>query len=431
MTGYDLSLTTIAQLEHDNISNTKKISFGDSANLDSFSRFRVSTPYTQFENKNTHTHNPTVMKELVSGAGASITYLPNESSVALTIGTASGERIVRQSRHIPYLPGKGKLEILTAVFGVGKPNVSQRVGGFDDDDGLFYEELNGVISIVTRTSTTGSPVDTKIAQSSWNVDKLNGTGESGITLDFTKTQIFLIDYQWLGVGRIRFGFDVDGIIYYCHEIKNANNLDKVYMKTGSLPLRYEIINLGETSNATTLKEICCTSASEGGFETPGLSFGVSNGITTRATSTTKIPILAIRLKNTLNSKENRRTVRFFGASARVSGATHLVELHHIHNPTSITATWVSNGDSSAVEYSTDISAITTTYDHIVKSSYVETGSPGTSSGAASEVSGGIFNEHGLLTQNITSDNSQLFVVYAQTLTGTGTVLASIEWLEFE
>ena len=119
------------------------------------------------------------------------------------------------------------------------------------------------------------------------------------------------------------------------------------------------------------------------------------------------------------------------ASARVAGATHLIEIHHIHGPTSITATWVSNGDGSAVEYSTDISAITPTHDHIIKVGYVETASPGTSSAGAGEVSGGIFNEHGLITQNITSDNSQIFVVYAQTLTGTGTALASIEWLEFE
>lgn len=371
------------------------------------------------------------MKESTNGVGASISFLSDESAVSLTVGTVSGEYAIRQSRHIPYIPGKSQQTFSTAVMAEAKENVVQRIGYFDEDDGLFFELNGSGLSVVVRTSTSGSAVDTGVSQSNWNIDTLDGTGPSKKTLDITKSQIFVIDFQWLGVGRIRYGFDIDGILYYVHEIFNANNLDKVYMKSGSLPLRYEIRNTGTSASETSLKEICCTCNSEGGFQIPGLSYSMSNKAVARDTTTTLSPILAIRLKSIFNGKKNRRTIRFTSSSALVTGATHYLELHHVHNPSSITASWVDVNSQSGVEYSVDVTAITGNPSHVIKSGWAVTGSPGSSSAGISGLESGIVNEHGLVTQNIDSDNSQIFAIYARTLTGTGTAYAEMEWLEFE
>lgn len=209
-------------------------------------------------------------------------------------------------------------------------------------------------------------MDTFIPQSSWNIDKLDGTGISGKTLDITKSQIFLIDFQWLGVGRVRFALDIDGRITPIHEVNNANSLGIVYMKTPTLPVRYEVVNTGTSTSTTTLEQICCSVSSEGGYQIPGIEFSAGHGITRRAV-TARVPILAIRLKNAFpTGKPNRRTIRFIDFSATVLTNDTYIELRHLHNPSAITATWTDVDDSSGVQFSTDISAVTPTHSHLVQ-----------------------------------------------------------------
>jgi len=220
----------------------------------------------------------------------------------LTVGTVSGEKVIRQTkRYIRYQPGKGQFVAMTGVIGSLKSNVRQRVGQFDDDNGLFFEQDGTNLKVIRRTKTSGSAVDNAVNQASWNIDKLDGTGKSGITLDLSKSNIVIIDYQWLGVGRVRMGFDIDGYVYYCHQFLNANNLDDVYMTTANLPLRYEIENTGTAASPTTLRQICACIASEGGFE---LERGIIHSVNTGTTSvnlTTEIPILSITPKANFGS----------------------------------------------------------------------------------------------------------------------------------
>jgi len=170
------------------------------------------------------------------------------------------------------------------------------MGYFDDNNGLFLECNADVINLVRRTSTGGSPSDNPYPQSSWNLDKMDGTGPSKITLDFTKTQILVIDFEWLGVGRVRFGFNVNGITYYVHELLNANNLATVYMSTPNLPLRYQIINDG-SGVASSINCICSAVSSEGGKEEVATNAYVSTGnASVTATKNVTNAILAARLK---------------------------------------------------------------------------------------------------------------------------------------
>jgi len=83
-------------------------------------------------------------------------------------------------------------------------------------------------------------VETKVAQSAFNIDRLDGTGPSGYNLDLSKMQMFFIDYSWYGAGTIRWGIRAtDGNVIYCHRMANNNVNSEAYMRSGNLPARYE------------------------------------------------------------------------------------------------------------------------------------------------------------------------------------------------
>ena len=141
-----------------------------------------------------------------------------------------------------------------------------RMGLFDDNNGIFLQRSNNTISLVVRSNVSGSPSDSNYAtQANWNIDKMDGTGLSGLTLDFSKSQILTFDFEWLGVGCVRVGFVVDGNVFYCHQFNHANNITGVYMSTPNLPLRYQIENTG-SGIASSIECICCAVLSEGEIE---------------------------------------------------------------------------------------------------------------------------------------------------------------------
>jgi hypothetical protein len=146
-----------------------------------------------------------------------------------------------------------------------------------------------VIDIASDTSLTISPsyrgttnvtygivsktVDTKIPQSSWNLDKCDGTGPSGFNIDLTKMQMFYIDFSWYGAGFIRWGVrGPDGGIIYCHKQANNNANNEAYMRSGNLPGRYESITQPPTTIITSSIATTDTTvgiASTAGFPSSG------------------------------------------------------------------------------------------------------------------------------------------------------------------
>jgi len=240
------------------------------ASVDAFGRLRVSNPYTLFDSQNRY-QKDTQFNETLTGSGTS-TYVANESSVDLAVTTASGDKVVRQTNRVfPYQPGKSLEVLATFVMNAGKTNLRQRVGYFNTDNGVFFQVSGTTNSFVLRTNTSGTPSDVRtVNQADWNGDKLDGTGASGLTLDITKAQILYMDFEWLGVGSVRCGFIINGQIIICHTFNNANDIDKVYMTTAILPIRYEIENTGAAASASTLTQICSSVISEGGYDRNGL-----------------------------------------------------------------------------------------------------------------------------------------------------------------
>lgn len=233
--------------------------------LDAFGRFRVSAPFTLFDSA--HRYQDNGLFDTATTGTASAVHATDTSTVALNVSTGSGDQVIRETKRVfPYQPGKSLLILNTFVMNEAKTGLRQRVGYFGAENGIFIEQDGTTINLVKRSYITGSAVDTKIAKANWNGDKLDGNGESGFTLDLTKSQIFWVDIEWLGVGSVRCGFVINGRYVVCHTFHHANLLDSVYMTTAILPIRYEITNTAATASASVLKQVCSTVISEGGYE---------------------------------------------------------------------------------------------------------------------------------------------------------------------
>jgi len=232
---------------------------------DAFGRLRVSNPLTIFDSSNVMSKG-TQYDESTTGS-ATVTYTANKSTVNLNCTEASGDKVIRQTKRVmSYQPGKSLLTFNTFVMNAQTENLEQRVGSFDADNGIFFEDTGTGYQIVRRSYTSGSSVDDPITQANWNGDKLDGTGASGYTLDPTKASILFTDYEWLGMGSVRVGFVIDGKFITAHTFLNANNLSTVYMQTANLPIRYEIeVTSALAAGTYTLQQVCSSVISEGGY----------------------------------------------------------------------------------------------------------------------------------------------------------------------
>lgn len=285
----------------------------DTGDIDAFGRARVSEPFNVFDMQFNYDLQPLFFEESATGTG-DVTHIPNSSAARLTTGgtTDTNGVIFQTKEYFRYQPGKSMFIVFTCITGSKTSNVRKRIGYFDADNGFFFEQDGSNLKIVRRTKTSGSIVDNAVNQSSWNLDNLDGDNDaanpSGITLDEAKDNIYVIDFQWLGAGRIRYGFDFGGQITYVHEIKFANTEAVPFTTTGDLPFRAEIFNTSTAAGTTTFDFTCVAIASEGGFNPLGIPGSVSNGITERTVSTTPLPILSIKMADAFNSITNRTLI---------------------------------------------------------------------------------------------------------------------------
>lgn len=267
------------------------------AERDSFGRFRVSQPQTLFDSKLLVDNQPLFWDDQqTSGSGTSSTYSSTNVSVTLAVGnTTAGTRVRQTFRRFNYQPGKSQLIFTTFNLGAGAAGITKRIGYFDANNGLFLESLNGATYFVVRKNAA----DLRVAKAEWNLDVMDGSGHSGITLDLTKAQIFVIDFEWLGVGTVRYGFVIDGVIYYAHIQKNANQITTTYSANPNLPIRYEISNSG-TGPAASMECICSSVNAEAGYEAVGTVRTVDRDVTGITTNNDAniYSILGIRLKST-------------------------------------------------------------------------------------------------------------------------------------
>lgn len=392
---------------------------------DAFGRLQVAEPYTLFDSQSRFAAD-NQFSTATTGTGTT-SFLSNEAAVKMEVTSGGAGSVVRQSfRSMPYQPGKGLLVLATFVMDSNNSlDLTQRVGYYNSQNGVFFQRVDGTFSFVLRSSslpTPGTPSDVRtVNQSSWNGDKLDGTGPSGLTLDPTKAQILWMDFEWLGVGSVRCGFVINGVFYVCHTFNNANLITSVYMTTATLPMRYEIIST--SGIAASLKQICCTVISEGGYEQSSIDHvarrtTIFNTINTAANF---FPIVSIRLASTaLGAVVIPNRIQFQPTTLQN------YEIALIKNPTLTGASWAPVASDANVEMDVSATAISAA-GTIVQTGYISNSGGG---GQASTVAPTGYNwdtQLGVSLANV----SDIYTLGVRTISGatTGDGVGSISFYD--
>ena len=386
---------------------------------DAFGRLRVSNPLTLFDSSHRYKDN-NLWEELVVGTGSTVGFSTTQGLINLGIGTTAGCSVIRETTKVfAYQPGKSLQVMNTFVMNAPKTNLRQRVGYYGADNGMYLELDGDTLYFVERSLSLGTT--TRVAQSDWNIDKLDGTGVSGYTLDISKAQIMWMDIEWLGVGTVRLGFVIDGKFIHAHSFHHANIIESTYITTASLPLRYEIANTGITTSSSNLKQICSTVISEGGYELHGIQQAVGIAITTPRTLTTAgtfYPIVSIRLKTSALD-----AIVILTALSAMPITTGAYNWQIRASGTTGGGTWVSAGVDSAVNY--NITGTSYTGGRILASGFFSASNQGTTQ---IDILKEALFKFQLERNGLTSTPFEITLVVASNSNG-DTVVASMDWEE--
>lgn len=410
--------------------------------IDAFGRQRVSSPFTIGDYKHLYAIDPNFLDKLENGG--SVTFAPNKAAATLATTSNPASRAVHQTKlYHQYQPGKSQLIFSSVLFKAAVVNVTKRTGYFDDRNGIYFEQTgDGTLNWVIRNYVTGAPVETgnRIAQTNWNVDPCDGTGPSGFDLDITKTQLIFVDFQWLGVGRVRCGFVHNGAMIIAHEYFHSNEIDTVYLSSPNLPVRCEILNTGATAGGS-FDQICSTVQSEGGYLETGIDWEVSNSAM-RSTPTpggTALPVIAIRIRNTFGGTENRISAILSNVGLYVESKSVKYEIVKLPSASSLSTTapgglvWTDvDSLSSGVQYCTNATGYVAGDADPMFGGF---SSAGSSQNSRSEVgTGGLTGSRkNFISQNYDSSSSEVYAAIVRTInTGvndSATVTCSLQWRE--
>lgn len=399
---------------------------------DAFGKLRVSTPYTLLDLKTP------------SGTSGSTAYLQNQLQICSSFSGsdgATGSKICQNStttinvfgngtftnqslKYCVYQPGKSFLIMGSGIMNANNnpSGVKSRIGYFDNDNGLYFEyDSNTGCTIVVKNNG----ITTSINYINWNIDSMDGNGNSGLNLDYTKAQLFVIDYEWLGVGRVRFGFYAFGRIQYCHEINNINILLGPYTSNINLPLRYELVGInGATAS---MIQICGSILSEGGFNPIGKPFGVSN-ITPSINSSTETALIAIR-----GGGSNFYHQQIIPSIVTVSSTNvndifiYRLRLYIAGNTPSFTITYSDvNTNYSIAQYGVTFTGSTGPFTNsIIVDAQTASGRGSSNVGDLNVV----FNDIIQLGSNVSNNSSILILTVEGNFAGSTQIYSSLNWVE--
>ncbi len=402
--------------------------YNNSGNLDTtkdaFGKARVAEPFTLFDSSFIYSDDARNWNSNTAVSG-SANFVTNQSHIAMTVTGQSGSKVIRETKKVfKYQPGKSLLTMSSFQMAPidaysANTDLRQRVGYFDANNGTFLEANGNTLFLVMRSGVTGSVVENRIPQSQWNVDKLNGTGSSNLTINIANSQIFWTDTEWLGVGSVRAGFVIDGQFIISHIFHHANRNTGVYMTSATLPLRLEIENLTTTGAAATLKHICNSVISEGGYTPHAAPRSVATPLTgVNLNQSTFTPVIAIRLKSSF------RNAVVMPNLLTAWGLQNTPFVYKISmNEVVANGTWVSAGTDSAVEYNitaTDISG----GDTLLQGLY-----GGGTIGSHLQINLDDYN-HTLQLRRRLDGTMETFVISVLATTNNDDTVATLSWEEF-
>lgn len=338
--------------------------------VDAFGRARVSTPLTLFDSS--HRFKDNGLWATSNTATATYAHNANAGLVTLNLDTTINAEIIRETTKVfSYQPGKSLQIMNTFVMNPAKTGLRQRVGYYSSQNGIYLELDGTTLSWVERSYSNNAVNETRVSQANWNMDTLLGdvtTSPSQKTLDISKAQIMFIDVEWLGLGTVRCGFVIDGQLIHTHSFHHANLIDSTYMTTATLPLRYEIKNTAATASNSTLKQVCSTVISEGGYELRGDQWSVGTPVQTPktlATAGTYYPVVSLQLKSTnLDAVAILSAMSLLGINSNPCSVAYRI----IRGGTLGSPSWQPASANSSVEY--DLSATSISGGQVLAQGYV-------------------------------------------------------------
>jgi hypothetical protein len=394
----------------------------DSPTVDVMNRLRVASTQVLGAYCFVNTLHNQSFNTATTGAG-SITLNTNLAATVLSTTTASGDTAIKQTkRYYRYTPGESHRVSISSIVGAATTNVTKRWGFFEANDGIFWQQTGAGMGVAIRSSTSGSVVDTVTAQSSWNLDKLDGTGSSGQTLDPTKQNVFIIEYTWHGSARVRYGIFIQGAIVYVHQNLVSNLYSAPYMRTPYLPMRMEITNTGAVASATSF-DISCVCAIKESLDPLFVpyNFSKSSGRTGVQVQSTVIPLLSIAPGLTFNGLTNRVITNPTRCQILTNQQPVLCQI--IVNGT-LTGSSFSAVNSTYSSTSFDMSATAITGGIVLAEFYVD-------ALGSQEVDLTNYGDAALLGLNITGSTAETLTIAAVSVAGNSTTWANVQWEEFQ
>lgn len=409
---------------------TGQVSFKEPV-ADAFGRIRVSEPYTVFDGKFLYDSGSLQWDHIAVGTGAGLGTIGSTATIDLHVNN-SGSRTVRQSRrYLVYQPAKSQEDLLTGVLmpSGSIANVRCRIGVFDDardktysstvvdGNGYFWEHDGTNFNVVKRSYTNGTQVDTRVSQSAWNYDRMDGTGSSSILIDPSKVNIFFMDQEWLGAGTVRMGFVVNGNIYYAHKFHHANIQKDMHTQTATLPLRYEIERMSG-NGAATMVQGCCSCISEGGYNPRGRVNGFMKTTTVNAANGAWTPMLSIRLKPS-QCRASLIPLKLDILCVDTNRQFYYALIHGTPNVNQIALTNVSWQDVANSCAQTDIASTAYSGGRIIQGGFASTGQREASIDLADEI---------ILASSIIGE-PEILTLICWGVGGTAAIAASMTWRE--
>lgn len=414
----------IANKDGDVISN---FLIADGPDKTGFGRIRTTGTRLLGEFRNMYgTYGPLEIVTNFEAGGSQTVNFP-ETHTLINVTDESGSRTLRQTRRYhSYIPGTTILSFISFTMSEPKAGLEQSVGMFDDLNGIFLRRTGESVEFVIRKAGVDVSI---VSQEDWNVDTFDGFGDSKTVLNLTKSQILVIDYQWLAVGRVRIGFDIDGKVFYAHYFNHANTVTDPYMYQPSLPVRWELKNVEATSGPSSLMCIAYGVYIEGADSETGFDQAVSSGKTPIAiNNTSQFGILAVRMKNVVNGQPMRAFARLKEWGIFVDNPVrYRVLLLQDSTSLSGTPTWTSASPSSWCEYTTNFTLTSDTPANtaVIYDGYA-TGVLNKASGAGADVD----NRLASIYQNFDSTDSMIFALVAERTTNSNTnTFANMQWIE--
>jgi len=237
---------------------------------------------------------------------------PGLGGVSMNIGGGNtpGDITIRQSRpYHRYQPGKTMYMASNVNFGSSISGQTQRVGIFDDSNGIFFMQtgLGGPLNpgamyaVIRSDSGSNGVVDQIIPCDQWN-----GNKNIIYSIDWTKVQMIWMEYAWYGAGALRWGIVINGEPWVLHQVGTGNGVVngtsqiKPWSRTGNLPVRYEQRDNGSSAQSL-MTHYGVSVLIEGGIDKQrGFTYSYGNNAKTQnrtiPASAVRYPALSFRMR---------------------------------------------------------------------------------------------------------------------------------------